>query len=136
MSRNNQQALSTVIPFFLASTTARTHQAQLTLFTPKRGRIFLSAEEKSGNLIVEVQGTGSEITEEEPQRLFQPYYRVESDRQRFSGLGLGVALCKTPVELHGGQIWVESRVGEGSTFSFSVPLEAASQQAESVNRQR
>jgi signal transduction histidine kinase len=50
---------------------------------------------------------------------------MEVAGERLSGLGLGLALCKTLVNLHGGQIWVKSSVGEGSTFSFSLPLEAA-----------
>ncbi|MFC1924442.1 PAS domain S-box protein [Chloroflexota bacterium] len=92
-------------------------------FTPTGGRITLRARKKDASLIVEVQDTGSGISEEEQQRLFDPYHRVEGDRQRLSGLGLGLALCKTLVELHGGQIWVESHPGEGSTFGFSLPLE-------------
>lgn len=95
-------------------------------FTPKGGKITLTAREEDNYLIVEVQDTGPGLTEEEQQRLFQPYHRLESDRERFSGLGLGLALCKTLVQLHGGQIWVKSQKGKGSTFSFSVPLEAAS----------
>jgi len=91
-------------------------------FTPSGGKITLRAREKDSTLIVEVQDTGCGISEEERQRLFEPYYRVERDRQRLSGLGLGLALCKTLVELHGGEIWVESCPDEGSTFSFSLPV--------------
>jgi len=98
-------------------------------FTPEGGEITLRAEEKDTSLIVQVQDSGRGIAKEEQQRLFDPYYRVERDRGRLSGLGLGLALCKTLVELHGGQLWVESCVDKGSTFSFSVPLEAARQQA-------
>lgn len=98
-------------------------------FTPKGGHITLKAKGKDGFLIVEVQDTGPGIAEEEHQRLFEPYHRLESDRDSTTGLGLGLALCRTLVELHGGHIWVESRIGEGSTFGFSVPLEAANQQA-------
>ena len=54
---------------------------------------------------------------------------MESDTERISGLGLGLSLCKTLVELHGGRIWLESHVGRGSTFSFSLPLEASREQA-------
>ena len=94
-------------------------------FTPEGGRIILGAREDSANLIVEVQDTGRGITIEEQQRLFEPYHRLESDRDHLSGLGLGLALCKTLVELHGGRIWVQSQAGKGSIFGFSVPLEAA-----------
>lgn len=92
-------------------------------FTPAGGRITLRAKQEDGNLVVEVKDTGPGIAEEEQQRLFQPYHRLESDRERLSGLGLGLALCKTLVELHGGRIWVKSRAGRGSTFGFSLPLE-------------
>jgi PAS domain S-box-containing protein len=98
-------------------------------FTPEGGKIILGAREGGANLIVEVQDTGRGITIEEQQRLFEPYHRLESDREHLSGLGLGLALCKTLVELHGGRIWVQSQAGKGSTFGFSVPLEAAGKQA-------
>jgi len=73
--------------------------------------------------VVEVKDTGPGIAEEEQQRLFDPYHRKEGDRERLSGLGLGLALSRTLVELHGGRIWVKSRAGRGSTFGFSLPLE-------------
>ncbi len=91
-------------------------------FTPRAGKVTLRARQKAACLVIEVEDTGPGIAEEEQQRLFQPYSRLESDRERLSGLGLGLALCKTLVELHGGQIWVESQKGKGSIFSFSVPL--------------
>ena len=56
--------------------------------------------------------------------LFQPYHRVGSYTQHFGGLGVGLSLSKLLVELHKGQIWVKSEKGKGSTFGFSVPLEA------------
>ena len=56
------------------------------------------------------------------EHLFEPYYRVEDSRRRLSGLGLGLYLAKTLVELHGGRIWVISEKDKGSTFSFSLPL--------------
>jgi signal transduction histidine kinase len=91
-------------------------------FTPSGGKITLRAGIKDTTLVVEVQDNGRGMSEEEQQRLFEPYYRVESDRQVLNGLGLGLVLCKTLVELHGGQIYVDSHLGEGSTFSFSLPL--------------
>ena len=97
-------------------------------FTPEGGTITLKATGKGSVLVVEVQDTGHGIPEEEQPRLFQPYQRQISDREHLSGLGLGLALCKYLVELHGGQIWVESQVGKGSTFGFSIPLVTAAQQ--------
>lgn len=96
-------------------------------FTPEGGRITLRAWQDNANLVVEVEDNGPGIAEEEQQHLFEPYHRLEVAGERLSGLGLGLALCKTLVNLHGGRIWVKSRAGEGSTFSFSLPLEAAEQ---------
>jgi two-component system aerobic respiration control sensor histidine kinase ArcB len=99
-------------------------------FTGEGGNVTLKAKEEVDRLIVEVEDTGPGISEAEQQRLFTPYYRGEGDRKRFSGLGLGLALCKTLVELHGGQIWIRSQPGKGSTFGFSVPLATANQRGE------
>ncbi|MFC2058581.1 PAS domain S-box protein [Chloroflexota bacterium] len=93
-------------------------------FAPLGGKITLEAKQMDTAVIVAVQDTGPGIDKSEQQRLFDPYYRLSSDRERFSGLGL--ALCKAMVELHGGKIWVESKMGKGSTFSFSIPLEVPS----------
>jgi PAS domain S-box-containing protein len=97
-------------------------------FTPEKGKITLKARQQDGYLVVEVKDTGPGIPEEEQKRLFKPYYRYLTDRERLSGLGLGLALCKYLVELHGGKIWVKSRVGKGSTFSFTIPLAEGSRQ--------
>jgi len=93
-------------------------------FTPAGGKIILKAREESDNLVVEVQDTGRGISEEDQRLLFEPYRPLESDRERLSGLGLGLSLSKKLVELHGGQIWVKSEKGKGSTFGFSIPLKA------------
>lgn len=99
-------------------------------FTPSGGKIILKARLESDNLVIEVQDTGCGINEEEQKLLFEPYQRLESDQERLSGLGLGLSLAKKLVELHGGQIWVTSEKGKGSTFSFSLPLGAAGRKEE------
>jgi len=104
-------------------------------FTPEGGKITLRAKAKDADLVVEVEDTGHGIPEEEQQRLFQPYHRQISDREHLSGLGLGLALCKYLVELHGGTIWVKSQVGKGSTFGFSVPLATAIPQEEELRQE-
>ena len=95
-----------------------------TKFTPKGGNITLRVRKKDTGLLIEVQDTGIGISKEEQARLFKPYSRLSADRQHHPGLGLGLALAKQVVELHGGKIWVESEAGKGSTFSFSIPLDA------------
>jgi len=104
-------------------------------FTPTGGKITLKARKEAAYLVIEVEDTGPGISEEEQQRLFQPYYRLESNRERFSGLGLGLALCKTLVELQGGKIWVKSQKGKGSTFSFSIPLETKNLPEKSIKNE-
>lgn len=92
-------------------------------FTPEGGKVTIRAKQTDSVLTVEVQDTGLGIAEEDQKTLFQPYHRSRTDRQKLGGLGLGLALCKTLVELHGGQIWVNSHLGEGSVFTFTLPLE-------------
>ncbi|MFC2071573.1 ATP-binding protein [Chloroflexota bacterium] len=104
-------------------------------FTPEGGKITLKAKEKDATLVVEVEDTGPGIPKEEQERIFQPYYRLINDREHLSGLGLGLALSRHLVELHGGKIWVESQVGKGSTFGFSIPLATTSQQEEDLREE-
>lgn len=91
-------------------------------FTSEGGAITLKSWEDGTNLIVEIQDTGHGISAAEQKLIFEPYHRTERDKDRLSGLGLGLSLSKTFVELHGGRIWVKSKPGEGSTFGFSVPI--------------
>ncbi len=96
--------------------------------TPAGGQVTLSARQDDSNLVIAVSDTGPGMSVEEQERLFNPYYRVENDRQRLSGLGLGLAIASIFVKLHGGRIWVKSAKGKGSTFSFSLPLVAAKEE--------
>ncbi|MDG7042267.1 MAG: PAS domain S-box protein, partial [Nitrososphaerota archaeon] len=96
-------------------------------FTPPGGNVRLGAKRKDNSIVVEVRDTGRGISKEEQQLLFQPHQRSKSEASE--GLGLGLALCKMLVELHGGKIWVKSSVGRGSTFGFSLPLESIDKQA-------
>ena len=92
-----------------------------TKFTPEGGNICVRVRKQDTGLVVEVQDDGIGIAKDEQTRLFKPYSRISSDRQRHPGLGLGLALSKQVVELHGGRIWVDSEPGKGSTFSFFLP---------------
>jgi len=92
-----------------------------TKFSPEESSITIRAKTKRNKVVIEVEDRGDRLSEEEQERIFLPYHRVEQDRQRFDGLGLGLAICKQIVEAHRGKIWVESRPGHGSRFSFTLP---------------
>lgn len=91
-------------------------------FSSEGGAITLRARASPGWVNVEVEDRGHGIARDEQARLFQPYFRVEQDRSRLPGLGLGLALCRQIVEAHGGGISVESELGKGSVFRFSLPV--------------
>jgi two-component system phosphate regulon sensor histidine kinase PhoR len=91
-------------------------------FSQDDGNINLNAAAKSGWLLVDVTDDGIGIAPEDQKRLFQPYHRVEQDRQKYPGIGLGLAVSKQIIEAHGGRVWLSSKPGKGSTFSFSIPV--------------
>ncbi len=91
-------------------------------FTPKEAIITLKAKRDDSYIKFEVQDTGFGISDNRRQNLFKANLKYRSKAQKHSGLGLGLILCKTLVELHGGHIWVESEYGSGSTFIFTVPI--------------
>ena len=93
-------------------------------FTPKGGKITVSAREHEDGVIISVKDNGIGIPKEDQSRLFKPYSRIAADRQSHPGLGLGLALAKQVVELHGGRIWLQSEPGSGSTFFFTLPVNA------------
>jgi PAS domain S-box-containing protein len=85
-------------------------------------RVDITIEEDVSSLTVEVKDTGVGIPEEELSQLFERFYRVDKDRSRTTGgSGLGLAISKQIVEMHGGDISVESKVGVGSTFKVRIP---------------
>ncbi len=91
-------------------------------YSPDGGDIMISGRAYDRYVEVSVTDQGRGIAAQEQGRLFQPFYRVDSGLgRRTQGVGLGLYLCKSIVEAHGGQIWVESRPGAGSTFRFTLP---------------
>ncbi|MEN8614767.1 two-component regulator propeller domain-containing protein [Dehalogenimonas sp. THU2] len=91
-------------------------------FTPDGGKICLHAEVKGEMLVVSVHDNGAGFTLEQQRRLFEPYHQNAYDRERLSGLGIGLALSKILVELHGGTIEVRSIRNKGSHVWFNVPI--------------
>ena len=94
-------------------------------FTPPRGHITVALAEKEGEYAVSVSDTGPGIPLSEQKHIFERFYSRSRGPGRRAGSGLGLAIAKAVVELHGGQIWVTSRPGHGSTFHFTLPKEGS-----------
>ena len=91
-------------------------------YTPEGGEIKVSLEEDNGNAIVKIADTGEGISDETKARLFIPYFQGDASHSK-EGLGLGLAIVMRIVELCKGSITVDSKLGEGSTFTVTLPLE-------------
>lgn len=92
-------------------------------FTPEKGNVTIEAMDFDNSVQIRVKDTGVGISETDMCKLFQPFNQLNSCHHReFEGTGLGLALVKKFVEMHGGTIWVKSKVGEGSTFVFVIPF--------------
>jgi PAS domain S-box-containing protein len=95
-------------------------------YTPTGGSVTVRAWEEEDWITVTVQDNGVGIPREALPRIFEKFYRTpQPGPTRVAGTGLGLAIVKAVVEQHGGQVWVESEVGEGSTFSFTLPCAPA-----------
>ena len=90
-------------------------------FTPAGGEVDVSATRLNGEVRVTVADTGPGIAPEDWDRIFEEFQQSETGAGHREGTGLGLALSKRFVELHGGRIWLESELGEGSTFTFALP---------------
>jgi two-component system phosphate regulon sensor histidine kinase PhoR len=92
-------------------------------YTPSGGQIMVSASAKGDEVTFTVSDTGIGIPRADQFRIFERFYRVDVARSReVGGTGLGLSIAKHLVEVHGGRIWVESDVGQGSQFHFTVPI--------------
>lgn len=90
----------------------------------EQGGVTVSAGREGGNLVVRVTDTGPGISSEDQQRIFEPFQQLDPLlHHRVGGSGLGLTISKRFVEMHEGEMWLESRPGEGTTFFFSIPLE-------------
>ncbi|HEY92697.1 MAG TPA: PAS domain S-box protein [Dehalococcoidia bacterium] len=92
-------------------------------YSPQGGEIRISARPEEEHLVIGVSDQGSGISPSDRSKLFEPFQRLEESRSGgIGGVGLGLLVCRRLVEAHGGQIWVESEFGKGSTFFFTIPL--------------
>ncbi|MGD9779660.1 PAS domain-containing sensor histidine kinase, partial [Methanomethylovorans sp.] len=95
-------------------------------FTHRGGRVIIRTNINGNMAQISVIDTGIGISPQDMNRLFRPFTQLDSSvARRYEGTGLGLALVKELIELHGGHIWVESEVGKGSNFTFEIPLKKA-----------
>lgn len=92
-------------------------------YSPKASKVIVTSQREDGYVVTSVTDYGIGIRKEDQQKIFFRYYQGgETDRMDNRSSGLGLYICSEIVRKHGGKIWVESEIGKGSTFSFSLPL--------------
>lgn len=91
-------------------------------YSPEGGEILLGAEARGDEIVLSVRDSGRGIPPGELERIFDRFYRIDnSDRREAGGAGLGLALVREIIRAHGGRVWAESSVGQGSTFFVALP---------------
>lgn len=90
-------------------------------FTPPGGKITISAERRENDMVISIQDTGVGIADQDLPRIFERFYKADRARSG-GGTGLGLSIARHIIEAHGGRIWAESLINEGSTFYFSLPI--------------
>lgn len=126
LNKNNNR-LAIRIPLELPEVTADSARMQrvfvnlisYSLKHTHNGTILIKAEEEDGGIKVTVKDTGCGISEEDLPHIWERYYKGKHSE---TGTGLGLFICKFIVESHGGKIWVESEVGKGTSFMFTLPV--------------
>jgi signal transduction histidine kinase len=94
-------------------------------FTPAGGLVDIEAVHTNGEVRVSVTDTGPGIAPDDLDRIFEEFQQTEAGARQQEGTGLGLALSKCFIELHGGKIWCDSEIGKGSTFTFTLPAGGA-----------
>jgi len=92
-------------------------------FTPEGGNVDVRARANDGVAELSVADTGVGISPEDQQAVFEEFRQVGAAAKKTEGTGLGLAISRKLIELHGGRLWVESTLGAGSTFTFTLPLQ-------------
>jgi signal transduction histidine kinase len=91
-------------------------------YSDRGTKIAVDLAQRDGEVVTSVTDRGHGIPPDELPQLFEPYQRVQLAQERRESVGLGLYIAKGLVEAHGGRIWVESELGKGSSFSFSLPV--------------
>ena len=118
-----ETALDTLqgIPIYIEETITNL-LANAVKYTPDNGKVDISVKNSDHSILIQITDTGIGISEDEVPKVFDEFYRAKNARAIESdGTGLGLSIAKQVVEKHNGKIWVESRIGIGSTFSIELP---------------
>jgi signal transduction histidine kinase len=92
------------------------------------GEVAIKTSIADGTLTVAVHDTGPGIAEKDQGKIFEEFQQADSSTtKQKGGTGLGLAIAKRIIEMHGGRLWVESELGRGSTFSFTIPVKVEKQ---------
>lgn len=103
-------------------------------FTPNNGKITIETEKSKEHVMVKVSDTGIGIPEESNQKIFQSFVQLEpAATRKAGGTGLGLSICEKIIELHNGKIWVESNLGKGSVFYFTLPIRSTTKKKDLNN---
>ncbi|MBI3165844.1 MAG: ATP-binding protein, partial [Chloroflexi bacterium] len=121
--------LSKDMPHMVEADQALLHQAVYNLvenavkYTPAKQSVTVSASSNNGNVVFSVKDSGIGIAEDDIPHLFEKFYRGKQREARAqTGSGLGLAIVQSIAVNHGGRVWVESKLGEGSIFHLQVPI--------------
>lgn len=102
-------------------------------FNNENGKILIEAKKEGKAIQVSISDTGMGFREEEKEDIFKPLTQLDpSTKRKFGGTGIGLAVCKKMIQMHGGRIWAESELGKGSTFYFTLPLREMEESMEEV----
>ena len=101
-------------------------------FTPDGGSVAVRAHREETDLVVTVTDTGIGVPPEDQERIFESFQQGGRGPPKDEGTGLGLTLSRRIVELFGGRMWLDSTVGAGSTFGFSIPVSTASPSTDTV----
>ncbi|MBN1890523.1 MAG: GAF domain-containing protein [Thermoflexales bacterium] len=105
-------------------------------YSPEGGAITVQGHREAQDLLIQVSDHGIGIPPEDVDRIFERFYRINNEStQQVGGVGLGLAVCKSILEAHGGRIWVESTPQQGSRFCFTLPLSSVTDQDSAISPQ-
>jgi PAS domain S-box-containing protein len=139
MAANHQIILKNAVEFDFTGDYFRLEQvmnnflSNAVKYSPNGEKVVVDSKLEEGQLIVSVQDFGIGIEPSHISKLFDRYYRVDNTAMRFEGLGLGLFISSEILKRHQGKVWIESELGQGSTFYFSIPILTETTSTDSIN---